>query len=197
MKRGRPRAFDTEKSLDAAMMLFWKHGYEGTSMAALTRAMKINVPSLYNAFGDKEALFQKSLERYLQKKAVYLPTALREPTIDAVLRKLFAGAIDLAMNPRHPDGCMLVHGALATGPTCSAIQKALSARRAGAEAALRRRFEMGIQAGDLPADADAAQLARYLITLIWGMSVQSAGGATRADLESIATMAMACIPARR
>jgi AcrR family transcriptional regulator len=185
-RRGRPRTFDTDKSLDAAMMLFWRHGYEGTSLSALTRAMKISGPSLYNAFGDKHALFNKALDRYLQLKAVYLPTALREQTVDAVITKLFEGAIDLAMNPKHPDGCMLVHGALATGPECTAIQKALSARRAMAEGALRKRFEMARDAGDLPLAADVERIARYLITIIWGMSVQAAGGATRADLESIA-----------
>jgi AcrR family transcriptional regulator len=179
------------------MMLFWRYGYEGTSLSALTRAMKISGPSLYNAFGDKEALFNKALDRYMQHKAVYLPTALREPTFDAVVKKLFEGAINLAMDPKHPDGCMLVHGALATGPECVSIQKALAARRSLAEGALRKRFQIAKDAKELPADADVDRLANYLITVIWGMSVQAAGAATRAQLESIATMAMAGLPPRR
>ncbi len=176
------------------MMLFWQHGYEGTSLSALTRAMKISGPSLYNAFGDKKTLFHKTLERYLQKKAVYLPTALREPTIELVLRKLFAGAIDLAMDPRHPDGCLLVHGALATGPNCSAVRKSLAMRRAGAEAALARRMEHAVATGDLPGNYAAQNAARFVITVVWGMSVQSAGGATREQLESVGAMAMRVLP---
>src|SRR5215213_8653064 len=114
MKRGRPRQFDAERALDAALMLFWRHGYEGTSLAALTDAMGINVPSLYAAFGNKETLFRKALDRYVQRPASYLPNALKEPTARRVVDKLFAGAIGMAMNPRHPDGCLLVQGALAT-----------------------------------------------------------------------------------
>lgn len=188
MPRGRPRSFDADKSLHAAMMLFWRHGYEGTSLSALTRAMRISGPSLYNAFGDKRALFHKTLERYLQQKAVYLPTALREPTLDRVLAKLFAGAIDLAMNPKHPDGCLLVHGALATGPLSKPIVRALALRRAAAETAVMQRLRMSIAAGELPADTCAEDLARFLITVIWGMSVQAAGGATREQLQSIAAI---------
>lgn len=170
------------------MMLFWRHGYEGTSLSALTRAMRINGASLYNAFGDKQALFHKTLERYLQQKAVYLPTALREPTLDRVLERLFSGAIDLAMNPKHPDGCLLVHGALATGPSCKSIVRALALRRAAAETAVKQRLQMCILAGELSRDASAEDLARFLITVIWGMSVQAAGGATREQLESIAIL---------
>lgn len=176
------------------MMLFWRHGYEGTSLSALTRAMKINGPSLYNAFGDKKSLFNKALDRYLQLKASYLPSALREPTWDRVLEKLFEGAIALAMNPKHPDGCMLVHGALATGPACRSIQKTLSARRAMAEAAVRRRLELARDAGELPERIDCESLARYVITIIWGMSVQAAGGATREQLASIAQIARQTLP---
>ena len=80
MARGRPRQFNAEKALDAALMLFWRHGYEGTSLAALTTAMGINVPSLYAAFGNKETLFKKALDRYIQRPASYLPNALQEPT---------------------------------------------------------------------------------------------------------------------
>src|SRR5262249_50662394 len=132
MPRGRPREFDIEKALDQALLLFWRHGYEGTSLAALTAAMQINTPSLYAAFGSKEKLFRKALERYLQSPASYLPKALQEPTARQALEKLFRGAIGMVMNPRHPDGCLLVHGALATGPEAASIRKELNKRRAGA-----------------------------------------------------------------
>jgi AcrR family transcriptional regulator len=194
MPRGRPREFDPDQALDAALLLFWRHGYEGTSLAALTEAMGINMPSLYAAFGNKEMLFRKVLDRYLQRPASYLPMALREATARGAVEKLFGGAINMVMNPRHPDGCLLVQGALASGPLASTVRKELSVRRAGAEAAVRRRFERAIAEGDLPATVEPAKLARYIITVVWGLSVQAAGGATRAQLSEVAELAMKSWP---
>lgn len=194
MSKGRPRQFDTEKALDAALSLFWCRGYEGTSMSALTKAMRINVPSLYAAFGNKEMLFKKSLELYLQKPASYLPKALQQPTARRAAEQLFKGAIDMVMNPCHPDGCLLVQGALASGPAAASIRKDLSRCRAAAEAAVRRRFERAEADGDLPASVDACILARYVITVLWGLSVQAAGGASPTQLKEVAKMAMRCWP---
>jgi AcrR family transcriptional regulator len=190
MPRGRPREFDTDKALEAALMLFWRHGYEGTSLAALTAAMRINVPSLYAAFGNKETLFRKALERYLYRPASYLPKALEAPTARQAAEALFRGAINMVTKPRHPDGCLLVQGALASGPDAQSVQKELSKHRGGAEAAVRRRFERAIAEGDLPANVDAAKLARFIVTVLWGMSVQAAGGAMRRQLQDVAEMAM-------
>ena len=194
MARGRPREFDAEKALDAALLLFWRHGYEGTSLSALTRAMRINVPSLYAAFGNKEALFRKALDRYLQGPASYLTNAMKEPTARGAAEQLFRGAVDMAMHRRHPDGCMLVQGALAASPDAGAVRKELSKWRAAAESAVRRRLERAIEDDDLPASVNSAQLARYLMTVIWGMSVQAAGGATREQLEEVAEMALRTWP---
>ena len=194
MARGRPREFDAEKALDAALLLFWQRGYEGTSLAELSKVMGINMPSLYAAFGSKELLFGKVLDRYMQKPASYLPNALKEPTARQAVEKLFLGAIEMVMHRSHPDGCLLVQGALASGPDSEAIRNELSQRRAKAEMAIRRRFELAIKQGDLPRRVQAAQLARYVATVIWGMSVQAAGGATRAELRAIAEVAMEAWP---
>jgi AcrR family transcriptional regulator len=194
MAKGRPREFDTEQALDAALMLFWRHGYEGTSLAALTSAMRISTPSLYAAFGSKEALFRKAIDRYVQRPASYLPNALKEPTARRAVEKLFRGAINMVMHPRHPDGCLLVHGALAVGPACEAIRSQLSLCRAAAEAAVRGRFERAIAEGDLPKSVSAGKLARYIVTVLWGLSVQAASGATRSQLQEVAEMALRCWP---
>ncbi len=191
MSKGRPRQFDADKALDAAMMLFWRYGYEGTSLAALTKAMGINVPSLYAAFGNKEALFKKVVERYVQNPASYFIKALQQPKVGEALLN---GAIEMVMNPRHPDGCMLVHGELAGGPAVRRMRTLLGLRRRAAEAALRRRLEFAAGEGDLPPGADPEVLARYLVTVIWGMSVQAAGGANRAELDQVAAMAMGVLP---
>jgi AcrR family transcriptional regulator len=194
MPRGRPREFDIDRALDAALLVFWRHGYEGATLAALTDAMGINSPSLYATFGSKEKLFQKALERYLRGPASYLPEALKQSTARQAIEKLFRGAIDMVMNPRHPDGCMLVQGALACGPMAEGIRNELNRSRAAAETAVRRRFERAIAERELPPAADPARLARFILTLLWGMSVQAAGGATRAQLQDVAKIALRCWP---
>jgi len=194
MPRGRPRKFDAEQALDAALLVFWRHGYEGASLAALAGAMGVNMPSLYAAFGNKETLFRKALDRYLQRPASYLPKALEAPTARKAAERLFKGAIEMTMTPQHPDGCLLVQGALVSGPGAESIRRELSLTRQAAEAAVRRRFERAIAEGDLPPDADAAILARYIVTVIWGLSVQAAGGASRRQLTEIAELAMQAWP---
>lgn len=149
---------------------------------------------MYAAFGNKEQLFRKALDRYLQRPASYLPMALKEPTARRAAQKLFRGAIGMAMNPRHPDGCLLVQGALASGPAAASVRKELSLHRAAAEAAVRNRFARAVADGDLPASVDPAKLARYITTVIWGLSVQAAGGATRAQLNETAELAMRSWP---
>ena len=84
MAIGRPRAFDIDKALDRALKVFWRKGFEGASLHDLTRAMGINRPSLYAAFGNKEALFRRALDRYDSGPAGYVHEALEEPTARAV-----------------------------------------------------------------------------------------------------------------
>lgn len=194
MPAGRPRQFDTERALDAALLLFWRQGYEATSLAQLTRAMRISAPSLYAAFGSKEALFRKVLQRYLERPASYLPKALQAPTARAAVERLFQGAIHMVMDRRHPDGCLLVHGALAAGPVAEPVRRELALSRERAEALVRHRFLRAVEEGDLSSDVAPAQLASFITTVLWGMSVQAAGGATRAQLQAIAKMALRAWP---
>src|SRR5947207_11547368 len=102
IRRGRPRAFDTDAALDAALAVFWRKGYEGASLTDLTAAMGINRPSLYAAFGSKEDLFRKALDRYAEGPAAYVREALEEPTARAVAERLLRGAAELLTNPRNP-----------------------------------------------------------------------------------------------
>ncbi|MGN6370330.1 MAG: TetR/AcrR family transcriptional regulator [Phycisphaerae bacterium] len=194
MAKGRPRQFDEEEALDAALLLFWRRGYEGTSLAALTEAMGINMPSLYAAFGNKEALFRRVLERYLHGPASYLSKALAEPSARGAAETLFRGAINMTMDQRHPDGCLLVHGALVSGPGTEGVRKELAAWRGKAQGAVQQRFERAVAEGDLPAGTDAGKLAGYITTMVWGLSVQAAGGATRRQLEDAAAFAMRAWP---
>jgi AcrR family transcriptional regulator len=191
---GRPREFDPEKALDRALRVFWEHGYEGASLTELTAAMGINRPSLYATFGNKEELFRKVLDRYAQDAAGYMREGLREPTArGAVEKMLFASADELSATG-HPRGCLLVQGALACGNESEAVKRELSSRRAAGEVAIRERLERAKAEGDLPAEADAAELASFVMTVLHGMSVQAAGGAKREKLRRIAGHAMAAWP---
>src|SRR5947209_3799427 len=141
MPIGRPRAFDIDKALDRALQVFWRKGYEGASLPDLTRAMGINRPSLYAAFGNKEALFRKALDRYAEGPACYVRQALDEPTARAVAERVLAGSVDLLTDPRNPRGCLLVQGALVCGEAAESVRRELAARRLAGEVAFRRRFE--------------------------------------------------------
>src|SRR4051794_5511768 len=176
-RRGRPRAFDPEAALDRALMVFWRKGYEGASLPDLTRAMGINRPSLYAAFGNKEALFRRAIDRYCQGPAGYVRAALDAPTAREVAERVLRGAAAFQTSPRNPRGCLMVSGALACGDAAEPVRKELAARRTAADEALRARFERAVAEGDLPRDADPGDLARYLSTVVRGMAVQAAGGA--------------------
>ena len=192
---GRPRAFDVDEALDQALKVFWRKGYEGTSLPDLTRAMGINRPSLYAAFGNKEALFRKALDRYNDGPAAYVREALVEPTARAVVEALLRGAVEQLSSRRHPQGCLMVQGALSCGTRADPIRRELAARRAAVEVAIRRRFKRAISDDDLPADTDAGDLARYVSTVMYGMAVRAAGRASRKELLRVVKMALRAWPA--
>ncbi len=194
---GRPRAFDVEVALDRALEVFWQKGYEGTSLSDLTEAMRINRPSLYAAFGNKEALFRKVLDRYAEGPTGYMAQALQAPTAREVARRFLRGVIDQLTDKRTPRGCLLVQSALVCADAAESVRAELAARRAEGERALRRRFERAKKEGDLPADASPADLASYLITVVHGMAVRGASDASRAQLLRVMEMAMKSWPSAR
>jgi len=187
MPGGRPRSFDAATALDRALEVFWRQGYEGTSLADLTAAMGINKPSLYAAFGNKEELFGKVLARYLDGPGAYAADALDAPTGREVIERLIHGAIDLTAGENTPPGCLCVKTVHASGPDAHAArQDAVTVRKAG-EAALRRRLE---QATDLPSRHQPAALAALVHTISDGIAVQAAAGRSRDELRRIGTSAL-------
>lgn len=191
---GRPRAFDADTALEAALRVFWTKGYEGTALSDLTAAMGINRPSIYATFGNKEALFRKALDRYSERMTNYTAEALKEPTARAVAERLMVGTADLLSCPGNPKGCLMVQGALACGEEADPIRKELISRRATGEAGLRERFERAKLEGDLPAGADPGDLARFVMAMMHGMSVQAAGGASRAALQGVIDLSLRAWP---
>jgi AcrR family transcriptional regulator len=193
---GRPRAFDSDVALERAMHVFWAKGYEGAALSDLTRAMRINRPSLYAAFGNKEQLFRKVLNRYADGPLAYFGKALAAAKARSVIEQILFGAADMASDPKLPAGCLMVQGALACGDAAGTVQKETTARRVASEVALRRRLQRAKREGDLPRNAAPSELARYAMTVLQGMAVQGANGANRDQLRRVARIALRAIPMR-
>ncbi|GGK27581.1 TetR family transcriptional regulator [Streptomyces camponoticapitis] len=191
---GRPRGFDTEQALERAMRVFWEQGYEGASLTDLTGAMGINRTSMYAAFGNKEDLFRKCLERYTEGPASYGARALREPTARQVATAVLNGAVRATTGSDSPAGCLGIQGSLAAGEPGSNARDALIAWREEHVSLLRDRFQQAVDEGDLPPDADPNLLARHLMTMANGIAVQAAGGITRDVLLQVADMTMRSWP---
>jgi AcrR family transcriptional regulator len=192
---GRPREFDVNHALDKAIEVFWRHGYEGASVADLTEAMGINPPSLYAAFGNKEGLFRRAIDRYVEYHGAYWNRALEAPTARATVETLLHGCADFLSQEGNPPGCLFVRSTASCGGATDEIRRKLTARRAEGEARLRKRLENADANGELPPGLDPAEFARYVLTVIEGMSVQAAAGANREQLHGVADMALRTWPA--
>jgi AcrR family transcriptional regulator len=169
-------------------------GYLGTSLTDLTEAMGINRPSLYAAFGNKETLFRKALERYRNRQTAYLREALAEPTARKVIERIMHGVVDLVTNPSNPSGCLFAQSLHSCADPDDPLRQELVERRVSGEAAIRDRFERAVLEGDLPSDTDPTALARFVVTVNFGMSVQAASGASRAELLPVVQTALRACP---
>lgn len=194
--KGRPREFCADAALAAALRVFWSKGYEGASLSDLTEAMGISRPSLYAAFGNKAALFRRALDLYEQEKLGYVEQALSAPTSRAVAERLLGGALASQTSACEPRGCLGVIGTMACGTEAEGVRAEVIARRASAHAALVARMERARDEGDLPAHADPAGLARFLVAILQGMAVQAGSGATRDELAQLVTTSLASWPGR-
>ncbi|WP_448664774.1 TetR/AcrR family transcriptional regulator [Sphingomonas sp. CJ20] len=194
--KGRPREFCVDQALTAALRVFWSKGYEGASLSDLTDAMGITRPSLYAAFGNKEALFRKALDLYEREKLDYIGKALEAPTARGVAERLLRGALEIQLNTCDPKGCMGVINSMACGDEAESIRAEVLARGAVAKKALVDRFERARVEGDLPADTDATAITSYLLAIMQGLAVQAGAGATCQDLQGLITISLSMWPGR-
>lgn len=196
MGMGRPREFDAETALDQAMEVFWRHGYEGATIAQLTEAMGINPPSLYACFGNKEGLLRAALDRYTKLRGVWMDEVVAAPTAREVAERMLMGIADKQTDPANPPGCLLVQGGVACGTGSESVPFELAARRAQNEDQLRDRFIRAKAEGDLISTADPAALARYVSAVAVGMGVMASSGADREALRQVASVAVQAIEAQ-
>jgi AcrR family transcriptional regulator len=178
----RTRVFDIDAAVATATDLFWRQGYERTSLAHLTEAMGITPPSFYFAFGSKEGLFRKVLEHYGATRLKQAEDAVEQPTARGVAEQMLYRLADLYTEPGYPPGCLAVNCALPCADGADEIRREIGATRSARRARLTARFQRARASGDLPAGADPEELARFLMVLGWGMAHDAQSGATRADL---------------
>ena len=190
---GRPRGFDENTALEAAMRVFWEKSYEGATMADLTKAMGINRSSMYAVFGDKESIFHHVMERYLGEPMDYIRQALAQPSLREVVAGLIHGTAEFLSMPANPRGCLLIQGALACGTDAQPVKQAMIDWRKTGEAALKKRLQQAQSEGELPREIQPADFARYLSSVMAGLGVQAANGATRAELRRVAAIALRCV----
>ncbi len=192
--RGRPREFCVDHALAQALRVFWEKGYEGTSLNDLTEAMGITRPSLYAAFGNKDALFRKALDLYETEKLAYIRQALAQPTARGVAEVMLRGSVDNVMSQDEPHGCMGVITSVACGPDSQSVREDVVKRGEAGKRALTERFERAKAEGDLPAHVDPEGLMRVLIAMLQGISVQANQGATRDELDRLVESGLALWP---
>src|ERR1700745_1213871 len=193
VKMGRPRGFDEDAALEAAMQVFWEKSYEGATIADLTEAMGINRSSMYAAFGDKESIFRRVMERYRAGRMTYIRQALAQPSLREVVAGLIHGFAQFLSTPGNPRGCLSIQGALACGTEAEHVKLSMIDWRKSGEAALKKRLQQAQSEGELPAEIQPADFARYLSSIMAGLGVQAAYRATRAELRRVAEISLRCI----
>ena len=193
-KGGRPRGFDRDAALDAALLLFWEHGYDGVAISDLTAAIGIAAPSLYAAFGSKEDLYRAALGRYQQAGGPAGRLLGLEGTAHDAVAAALRSAVRAVTRKDRPRGCLVSSGLLACAPGAEPLAREHRRLRAAMVREFQRRITRGIKAGELPEDTVAAALARFYVTVLQGLSVQARDGASARDLDQVAQRALAAWP---
>jgi AcrR family transcriptional regulator len=188
--RGRPRSFDRDAALRAAMKCFWKSGYEGASMAGLTEAMGINSPSLYACFGSKEELFREAVGLYLATEDRASRDILaRASTAREAIHAMLRHTVGNLARPDQPRGCLLILGD--SNAESAAVRDYLGRHRRDIQARLEQRLRQGTADGDVPAGADIKVAASFYMTILQGLSLRARDGASRQGLTETVESAMA------
>ncbi|MGW5362013.1 TetR/AcrR family transcriptional regulator [Actinopolymorpha pittospori] len=194
MARGRPREFDLDHVLQAALNVFWGKGYEGSTMADLSAATGLNPGSIYAAFGSKAGLFKQVVDRYVATAFSYGSHSVEADSVREVIRRWLTGASESATGETTPAGCLLVQGALVTGDAAREVGQDLTDRRKAAWVMLTERFAQAQQSCDLSADVEPRVAARYVVALAEGIAVEAASGASRETLLKLVDLAVRRLP---
>lgn len=190
---GRPRCFDIDHALEQALDVFWRKGYDGTSLNDLTQAMGINKPSLYSAFGNKEQLFLQAIELYEDRHGAFFYQSLEQPTLLESVEYMLEHAVSNLSDPTQPQGCIVVQGALLCSDAASSVKQALIERRKQGGEALKERVRLAKAQGELRDGVSADGLAHYLATILQGLTVHVTNGVSEQELREVAALAIETI----
>lgn len=191
MPKGRPRAFDPDQAVAAALPLFMEKGFDGATFGELIAAMGINPPSFYAAFGSKEQLFQRVVDLYAEQGAPIMEEALAQPTALAVIERLLRLTADAHTDPTRPAGCLFVQGALCSGDKSANIREDLRARRSLIGPMLEARLRQARETGDRTVTGDPSHVALFVSTVIQGLAVQATSGSDRKALHHVVDVTLA------
>ncbi len=194
--RGRPRQFDSDRALAAAMGVFWRHGYAGASIGTLLEAMGISRATLYATFGDKEALFHRVMDLYEREKTAYMVEALDRPTARGVAERILHGTLALQTDTAAPRGSMGIVHSISHAPGDERIREFVTQRGLFWREKLVARIEQAAAAGDFPERFGARGLALSLKAATDGLLVAAGSGATQAELHEIVEAFLAMWPGR-
>lgn len=192
--KGRPLSFDRDAALHQAMLLFWRHGYEATSLNDLTSALGVKPSSIYTAFGDKKHFFLEAVGRYMSGPVTSESIISQASNGRDAARDLLLAAAQGFTGADTPAGCLLASSAISCSSAASDVKEELAAIRRGIEASLRQKIVASIDAGQMPASANAEALACLTMAVIQGMSTLARDGATRDKLLQMASVAMQAWP---
>lgn len=196
-ERGRPRNFDESAVLDQALEVFWRHGFQGASLAELTAAMGLSKPSLYAAFGDKEALYLKALARYADVQIARHAQVLDAEKDGRMAVENFLRSMAIMLtDPSLPGGCFIINGTADCGGTSTPASVELALRTAlqGSEIKLRERLLRAQREGQLNTATSAEDLAAVFSALLAGLGVLAKSGAKRAKLDVVIKAGMGIWP---
>lgn len=186
----RPREFQEDRVLGEAMRVFWQHGFQGASMSLLTKAMGLTKSSLYQAFGNKEKLFELANARYNREIVWVRQAAFAHDTPKQIAQALLLGNAELLTGDFTPPGCLDTNSLVACGADNDRITQRIVNSRRVFHTLLKTRLDEALANGVLPPGMSSSDAALYLITFTLGMSVEAKSGASRAELESMARAAL-------
>ena len=193
-KMGRPLSFDRKQALEQAMLTFWRHGYETSSISDLTAAMGITAPSLYTAYGDKKQLFLEAMRLYAGSPYDMEQALVEAPTSREAAQRMLIAAAEAFTGELTPRGCLLASATASGSSESEDVQSEVAQVRREIRSRLQNRIDWDVAQGLLPAETDSQSLATLVIALIQGMSVLARDGTDRPDLLAMANVAMNAWP---
>jgi len=188
---GRPRTFDRDEALKKAMYVFWEKGYEGTSMADLIQSIGMKAPSIYAAFGNKDAIFKEVVLHYLPIVAKgQLGVLNNTATIYEAVEKTLSECVRLFTSEENPHTCLIMTAAINASPEHQEHVEFLRAMRSDYKESWKKRFERAKEDAQLSAGLEPHQLAEYFVTIIQGMALSAKDGANREALTKTSEFAL-------